>query len=65
MLQGTKDKAVEPASAISTYRAFKEGSNAEVQMILFRDEPHHLKKYDNQMRKVSEEIEWLKKYILS
>jgi len=64
MLNGMDDNSVSPASAISTYRAYKEGSKAEVQMILFKDEPHHLKRYTNQVRKVDEEIGWLKKYIL-
>ncbi|MEA2045173.1 MAG: prolyl oligopeptidase family serine peptidase [Euryarchaeota archaeon] len=64
MLSGMEDNSVSPASALSTYRAYKEGSKAEVQMIRFKGEPHHLKKYPNQIRKVNEEIGWLKKYIL-
>jgi len=64
MLNGMEDNSVVPASAISTYRAYKEGSKAEVEMILFKGEPHHLKKYPSQIRKVNEEIGWLKKYIL-
>jgi len=64
MLNGMVDNSVSPASAISTYRAYKEGSSAEVQMILFRNEPHHLTKYPNQVRKVNEEISWLKRHIL-
>ncbi len=64
MLNGLEDNSVVPASAISTYRAYKEGSDEEVEMILFEGEPHHLKKYPDQMRKVNEEIGWLTKYIL-
>jgi len=64
MLNGMEDNSVVPASAISTYRAYKEGSGAEVEMILFKGEPHHLKRYQNQIRKVDEEIGWLEKYIL-
>ena len=64
MLNGMEDNSVAPASALSTYRAYKEGSKAEVQMIRFKGEPHHLKKYPNQIRKVNEEIGWLKMYIL-
>lgn len=59
MLQGTVDNAVAPASALSTYRAYKMASKADVQMILFPGQPHHLNTYPNQLRKVSEEIEWL------
>ena len=65
MLHGTKDNSVVPASAMSTYRAYKMASKADVQMILFKDEPHHMKHYPNQIRKVSEEIDWLKKGIFS
>jgi dipeptidyl aminopeptidase/acylaminoacyl peptidase len=64
MLNGLEDNSVVPASAISTYRAYREASGAEVKMILFEGEPHHLKKYPDQVRKVNEEIGWLKKYIL-
>jgi dipeptidyl aminopeptidase/acylaminoacyl peptidase len=65
MLQGTKDNSVVPASGMTTYRAYKKASNADVQMILFVDEPHHCKQYPNQVRKVSEEIDWLKKGLFS
>ncbi|HOJ97719.1 MAG TPA: prolyl oligopeptidase family serine peptidase, partial [Methanospirillum sp.] len=61
MLQGTEDDSVAPASALSTYRAYKMASNADVRMILFKDQPHHMKTYPNQLRKVSEEIDWLSK----
>lgn len=61
MLQGTVDNAVSPASAMSTYRAYKMASKADVRMILFKDQPHHMKTYPNQLRKVSEEIDWLSK----
>jgi len=59
MLQGTEDNAVAPASALSTYRAYKMASKADVRMILFKDQPHHMTTYPNQLRKVSEEIDWL------
>lgn len=65
MLQGTVDNAVVPASAMTTYRAYKMASKGDVQMILFKDEPHHMKHYDNQVRKVTEEIEWLSGHLLS
>ncbi len=65
MLQGTKDNSVVPASAMATYRAYKEASKADVQMILFKDEPHHMKHYPNQVRKVTEELDWLGKGLFS
>ena len=61
MLQGTEDNSVAPASALSTYRAYKMASKADVRMILFKGQPHHMKTYPNQLRKVSEEIDWLSK----
>jgi len=61
MLQGTQDDSVVPAGALSTYRAYKMAGKAEVRMLLFRDQPHHLNTYPDQLRKVSEEIEWLSK----
>ncbi|MBN1166360.1 MAG: S9 family peptidase [Methanospirillaceae archaeon] len=64
MFQGTKDNSVVPAGAISTYRAYKQAGNADVQMILFVDEPHHCRNYPNQQRKVMEEIAWLTRGLL-
>ncbi len=64
MLNGMNDDSVSPASAVSTYRAYKEASTADVRMVLFKGEPHHLTKHQNQVRKVDEEIGWLKNYLL-
>jgi len=63
MFNGTVDQAVVPAGAMTTYRAYKRGSQAEVKQILFPDEPHHLGHYENQLRKVMEEINWLAKIL--
>jgi dipeptidyl aminopeptidase/acylaminoacyl peptidase len=65
MLQGTEDQAVDPDSAIATYRAYKMGSQSEVKMLLFKGEPHHMKHYDTQLRKVTEEITWLTSHLFS
>lgn len=59
MFNGTNDQAVVPSSAMSTYRAYKRASHSEVKMILFPGEPHHLSHYENQLRKVMEEVKWL------
>ncbi|MCX6700139.1 MAG: prolyl oligopeptidase family serine peptidase [Methanomicrobiales archaeon] len=63
MMIGTNDNSVAPASAWVTYRAFKEGSTAPVRFILFRDQPHHMKTYGAQLRKVQEELDWLDRYL--
>ena len=63
MFQGTKDFSVVPPSAVTTYRAYKMGSKTDVEMIIFKDEPHHLEIYSNQLRKVTEEINWLTSHL--
>jgi dipeptidyl aminopeptidase/acylaminoacyl peptidase len=63
MFNGTADQAVVPAAAMTTYRAYKSGSHAEVKQILFPGEPHHLGHYENQLRKVMEEVNWLAKIL--
>jgi dipeptidyl aminopeptidase/acylaminoacyl peptidase len=65
MLQGTEDQAVDPDGAITTYRAYKMGSRSEVQMLLFKGEPQHMKHYDTHLRKVKEEISWLISHLFS
>ncbi len=63
MMIGTNDNSVAPASAWVTYRAYKEGSTAPVRFILFRNQPHHMKTYPAQLRKVQEELNWLDQYL--
>ena len=65
MLQGTTDNAVVPEGAIATYRAYKMGSKSEVRMVIFKGEPHHMKHYDTQLRKVTEEITWITSHLFS
>jgi dipeptidyl aminopeptidase/acylaminoacyl peptidase len=65
MMEGTDDDEVVPASAWVTYRAFKEGSHAPVRFVLFKGQPHHPQTYQDQLRKVLEELGWLDRYILS
>ena len=65
MMVGTNDSEIVPASAWVTYRAFKEESKAPVRFILFNGQPHHPKTYENQLRKVLEELGWLDRYLLS
>lgn len=59
MFNGTNDQAVVPSSAMTTYRAYKRASQAEVKQMLFPGETHHLSHYENQLRKVMEEVKWL------
>jgi len=65
MLQGTEDQAVDPDGAIATYRAYRMGSKSDVKLILFEGEPHHMKHYDTQLRKVTEEISWITSHLFS
>jgi dipeptidyl aminopeptidase/acylaminoacyl peptidase len=65
MMVGTNDGEIVPASAWVTYRAFKEESRASVRFILFNGQLHHPQTYENQLRKVLEELGWLDRYLLS
>jgi dipeptidyl aminopeptidase/acylaminoacyl peptidase len=63
MMIGTSDGQVDPASAWVTYRAYKEGSSAPIRFVLFKDQPHHMKTPETQVRKVQEELNWLDQYL--
>ena len=63
MMIGTEDANVEPASAITTYRTYLEGSSAPVRFLMFPGEKHHPTTYVHQYRKVEEELDWLDKYL--
>ena len=65
MMIGTDDPQVDPASAWVTYRAYKEGSQAPVRFVLFKDQPHHMTTPETQARKVEEELNWLDQYLFS
>ncbi|WP_048151238.1 alpha/beta hydrolase family protein, partial [Methanolacinia paynteri] len=65
MMIGTEDANVEPASAITTYRTYLEGSSAPVRFLMFPGEKHHPTTYVHQYRKVREELDWLDKYLFS
>jgi dipeptidyl aminopeptidase/acylaminoacyl peptidase len=63
MMIGTEDANVEPASAITTYRTYLEGSSAPVRFLMFPGEKHHPTTYAHQYRKVEEELGWLDTYL--
>jgi dipeptidyl aminopeptidase/acylaminoacyl peptidase len=65
MMIGTKDPQVDPSSAWVTYRAYKEGSQAPVRFVLFKDQPHHMTTPETQERKIQEELNWLDQYLFS
>ncbi|MBN2735237.1 MAG: S9 family peptidase [Methanomicrobiaceae archaeon] len=65
MMIGTKDPQVDPSSAWVTYRAYKEGSQAPVRFVLFKDQPHHMTTPETQARKIQEELNWLDRYLFS
>ncbi|MGH9650977.1 MAG: alpha/beta hydrolase family protein, partial [Terriglobales bacterium] len=53
---GTEDRSVDPSQGWSHYRALQHLGQTEVRFILFPGEPHVLRQYQHQKRKVEEEL---------
>jgi dipeptidyl aminopeptidase/acylaminoacyl peptidase len=62
---GTKDRSVPPSQGWSHFRALQQFGNTEVKCVLFPDEPHSLKQYVHQRRKVEEDLRWFDKHLLN
>ncbi len=60
---GTEDRNVPPSQSWSHYRALQQIGRTEVRFVLFPGEPHGLKKYVHQRRKLEEEQMWFDRYL--
>lgn len=60
---GTEDRNVPPSQSWSHFRALQQIGKTPVRFILFPGEPHGLRKYVHQRRKVEEELRWFRRYL--
>ncbi|GAB4234403.1 MAG: prolyl oligopeptidase family serine peptidase [Acidobacteriota bacterium] len=59
---GTEDVNVPPSQSWSHYRVLQQATETPVRLVLFPGEPHGLRKYQHQKRKVEEEMAWFDKH---
>ena len=62
---GTEDRNVPPSQSWSHYRALQQIGKTDVRFILFPGEPHGLRKYVHQRRKMEEELRWFRRYLFA
>ncbi|GIU75651.1 MAG: peptidase S9 [Bryobacteraceae bacterium] len=60
---GTEDRQVPTEQGWQHYRALQHYGKTPVRFILFPGEPHSLRKYVHQKRKVEEELAWFDRYL--
>ena len=60
---GTEDRQVPTEQGWQHYRALQHYGKTPVRFILFPGEPHTLRKYVHQKRKVEEELAWFDRYL--
>jgi dipeptidyl aminopeptidase/acylaminoacyl peptidase len=60
---GTDDRNVPPSQSWSHFRVMQQAGRAPVRLVLFPGEPHGLRKYAHQKRKVEEDLAWFDKYL--
>ena len=60
---GTEDVNVPPSQSWSHYRVIQQTTDTPVRFILFPGEPHGLRKYQHQKRKLEEDLAWFDKYL--
>ena len=60
---GTEDRNVPPSQSWSHFRVMQQATETPVRFILFPGEPHGLKKFVHQRRKVEEDLAWFDRYL--
>jgi dipeptidyl aminopeptidase/acylaminoacyl peptidase len=60
---GTEDRAVPPSQSWSHFRVLQQATKTPVRFILFPGEPHGLKEYQHQRRKVEEDLAWFDRHL--
>jgi pimeloyl-ACP methyl ester carboxylesterase len=60
---GTEDRNVPPSQSWSHFRAMQQATETPVRFILFPGEPHGLRKFVHQRRKVEEDLAWFDRYL--
>ena len=60
---GTEDRNVPPSQGWSHFRALQQIGKTDVRFVLFKGEPHGLRRLSHQRRKVDEELRWFSRYL--
>ena len=60
---GTDDRAVGPVNAWNHFRILQMEAKAPVKFVLFPGEPHGVRNFVHQRRKVEEDLEWFDRYL--
>jgi dipeptidyl aminopeptidase/acylaminoacyl peptidase len=60
---GTEDRNVPPSQSWSHFRVMQQVGQAPVRFVLFPGEPHGLRKYVHQRRKVEEDLAWFDEHL--
>jgi len=60
---GTEDRNVPPSQSWSHYRVMQQATKTPVRFILFPGEPHGLRKFVHQRRKLEEDLTWFDRYL--
>jgi dipeptidyl aminopeptidase/acylaminoacyl peptidase len=60
---GTEDRNVPPSQSWSHFRVMQQATKTPVRFVLFPGEPHGLRKYAHQRRKVEEDLAWFDRHL--
>jgi len=60
---GTEDRNVPPSQSWSHFRVMQQATETPVKFILFPGEPHGLRKFVHQRRKLEEDLAWFDRYL--
>lgn len=63
LFTGTDDVNVPPSQSWSHYRVLQQATDTPVRLVVFPGEPHGLRRYQHQKRKVEEELAWIDRYL--
>ena len=60
---GTDDVNVPPSQSWSHFRVMQQATKTPVRFVVFPGEPHGLRKYQHQLRKLNEDLRWFDTYL--
>ncbi|MCH7985388.1 MAG: prolyl oligopeptidase family serine peptidase [Acidobacteria bacterium] len=60
---GTEDVNVPPSQSWSHFRVMQQATETPVKFLVFPGEPHGLRKYQHQKRKLEEDLAWFDRYL--
>lgn len=63
LFTGTDDVNVPPSQSWSHFRVLQQATDTPVRFVVFPGEPHGLRSYQHQKRKVEEEMAWIDRYL--